>query len=101
MILLSLTVVACQTVEVPNVEICIKAIDGGFCTWTIEGEDRDMTEMEFEAEKLGIIYMQGHSWAAIRKNIEEQCIKNKNCRDSRNAEKMQAFFDRLENAGDM
>ena len=65
--------------NVPNVEVCVRLIDGAACTYTLQGKDRDMNESEYKNQEIGEIFMRPESYGEIKKFILKQCKKSNKC----------------------
>ena len=74
----------------------MKLQDGAACGYTLQGEDRFISEEEFEADKIGIFFMSPEAWSEIRRNIERQCLKNKNCKESQQRDDMEEFYSKMD-----
>ena len=77
-------------------QVCVKLSDGAACTTTISQQMSRLTEEEFEQAKVGLFFMFEEEFAELRKNIEEQCLRNRNCRESRQREQGRQFFNTME-----
>ena len=65
--------------KVPNEEGCVRLSVGAACAYTIEGEERDLSEAEWLSEELGRISFTPESFTEFRRFIEKSCAMHKDC----------------------
>lgn len=65
--------------KVPNEEACVRLSEGAACTFTIEGEERDINEAEWLSIELGRISFTPESFTEFRRFIEISCAMHKDC----------------------
>lgn len=72
---------ACQTVKIPNEEGCVRLYpgDGAACAYTVEGEERDLSESEWLEIELGRISFTPEGFSEFRKFIEISCAIHQDC----------------------
>ena len=75
-ILLGLSLTRCATAP-PNVEVCGKLQSGAFCTFTIDGPDRRMSDEEWA--RTGRISMSAEAFGEIKKFILTICERTGRC----------------------
>ena len=65
----------------PNEEGCIRlsAGSGAACAYTIEGEERDISEADWLIMELGRISFTPESFTEFRRFIEKSCAMHKDC----------------------
>ncbi len=64
-----------ESLEIPNVEVCVGIITGGFCKFTVTGEERFVENSELEAllyDEGGVI-MSAESFGEYLKLVEKVC----------------------------
>ncbi len=70
------------SVIIPNVEVCAdKGILGAKCAFTRKGEERSMSKMEWDKERVGYFCLDAKSFGKYQKFIGDACAKHQNCID--------------------
>jgi len=87
----------CSTIPVPNEEGCIRLSpgSGASCAFTVEGEERDISEAEWLSIELGRISFTPESFTEFRRFIETSCAMHKDCTYDK-----QKILDRLDYLAD-
>ncbi len=66
---------SCSTLEVPNAEVCVGTLGGGFCKFLVTGEER-FPSREMLSDMVwseGAVIMDAEGFAAILVLIEKVC----------------------------
>jgi hypothetical protein len=64
-----------EALEIPNVEVCVGTITGGFCKFTVTGEERFVDDSDLESllwDEGGVI-MSAESFGEYLKLVEKVC----------------------------
>ena len=85
-ILLSLT--SCR-VEIPNIEVCGKLPEGGYCAYTLSGPEREIDESKWD--ELGRVSMDAESFGKLKKFILESCKRSRKCKEE-HLDEMRGFL---------
>ena len=70
----------CATPPPPNVEGCARLQLGAACAYTINGEQRRLSEADWLDIRLGRISFSPEHYAEIRKFIEQTCAIHRDCK---------------------
>lgn len=93
---LSLLLNACASTEVPNEPVCVRLSNGASCFYTLEGEEKRLTEEEFKQNEIGLFFMTPTTFGEIKKFILKICKKSKKCDYDHTKKRIEEFDSQLD-----
>ena len=75
----------------PNVEVCLELQEGAQCVWTVQGPNRRLSKLEWDAISLGRVSQTAQDYGKIRLFIEKACEVSKKCKLPELKERLKAL----------